>query len=425
MKLSKYVYIFPYVESEMLVYNPTNGCLIVMDANHFSDGTVIEARLLPSDLSILNEGGFTENDDEILGYLKQNYAAFSDQLVLSIELTGKCNLNCTYCYQHSWKKRENISKEIIEKIAEYVEKCTDLMAYRRVKIDFIGGEPFLATDMMNFAYYKIKNICDRKNISLEIQIETNGTLITYENIKMFHNLNLQVTLSLPGDHNNLRPYKNGKGTYDKIISNLIECRNLFEKHSINLTIRYNVHSRNYMFFPSFLEELKKLRIPVKTIKTSYTDEYKYNNFKNGLTMEEYIAWNSNNAIDTLVNQGIHIAYFPQASIKRCEAYQPFCCKIFSDGFIGLCNASKYGTSKLNIYELAENPEVLNEHFKKIKEWSPLDEPECYQCKHLILCGGKTFCRENPCTYSPYQLEDYLKQYIKNSEMGLGNLFLPV
>jgi len=421
MNLSQYVFIFPADESHSLLFHSATGCLLKLASTCFDRESLLTERLTRDDLVTLQEGGFLAATEEIKNRLDSLYRQSSDTLTLSIELTGQCNLKCSYCYQNGWASRGTIGASTIEHIIAYIEKCTGLFACQAVKIDFIGGEPFIAVDAMQEIFSRIKLICRERGLRFEAQAETNGTLLKYERLRELDILDLSVTLSLPEDHNKMRPYMNGAPSYDRILSNLIDCRDLFKNNPLNLSLRYNVHAGNYRQFADFVAEMKRLQLPIKTIKTAYTAEH--GAFHNGLTMDEFKAWNSSTAIDVLLNHGYPVPFFPHATTKRCEAYQSFNCKVFFDGTVGLCNASKYGTSSLSIRQLVSNPAALNEHYVDIKAWTPLQDAECFNCKELLLCGGKTFCRDNPCDYSSYNLKAFLEKYVHYSENGLGHCFV--
>lgn len=414
VKLSRYIFTFPYGNSEMLLFNSINGCLIKMDSACFHKGNVLESNLTPADIKVLHEGDYLADDEIIISQLDSLYLSPPDTLMLNIEVTGHCNLSCSYCYQQGWPQRGSIQNDTVEKILTYIEKCTEYLDYKTIKLDFIGGEPFMAVDKMACIFSEVKSICQCKDIKLEAQAESNGTLLNLHNLKWFENLDLSVTLSPPEDHNKYRSYNNGQGSYQQIVSNLTDCRELFAKKSIKLNLRYNVHAANYLLFPSFLAEIRRLGLPVAAVKTAYTAEYEYNAFHNGLSLEQFMAWNSSAAIDALREYDFPVPFFPYASTQRCAAYQPFSCKVFYDGSIGLCNASPYGRSELHIEQIATNPELLNEYYREVKSWTPLQDPACSSCKELLLCGGKTFCMPKPCNYALYDLELFLKNYMTSA-----------
>ena len=108
-----------------------------------------------------------------------------------IEITNKCNLNCTFC---SPLKRElkEMSVEEFSLIISKIKPYTDYI-YLHVK-----GEPLLHSHLD-----EILSICDKENI--KVNITTNGTLLKEKfNIINNHNCIRQINISLHSENN----YKN-------------------------------------------------------------------------------------------------------------------------------------------------------------------------------------------------------------------------
>ena len=108
-----------------------------------------------------------------------------------IEITNKCNLNCTFC---SPLKRElkEMSVEEFSLIISKIKSFTDYI-YLHVK-----GEPLLHSHLD-----EILSICDKEKI--KVNITTNGTLLKEKfNILNNHNCIRQINISLHSENN----YKN-------------------------------------------------------------------------------------------------------------------------------------------------------------------------------------------------------------------------
>ena len=93
---------------------------------------------------------------------------------VTLTLTQRCNLACTYCYEHhksSQKMNWCTAKEIIDK--EFAQATTnDVEAF---EFDLFGGEPFLEFDLVKQI---TKYICEnRGNIPCTVFATTNGTLV--------------------------------------------------------------------------------------------------------------------------------------------------------------------------------------------------------------------------------------------------------
>lgn len=93
---------------------------------------------------------------------------------VTITLTQRCNLACTYCYEHhkssqkmSWETaRQIIDSEFGQAVANDVEAF---------EFDLFGGEPFLEFELVKQI---TKYICEKKgNVPCTIFATTNGTLV--------------------------------------------------------------------------------------------------------------------------------------------------------------------------------------------------------------------------------------------------------
>ena len=106
-----------------------------------------------------------------------------------IEITNKCNLNCTFCLRTKKPKRDlsiDEFKLIISKIKDY----TDYVYFH------VQGEPLLHKDLEEFL-----KICEENHI--KVNLTTNGTLINkYVDIFNKSKSLRQINLSLHSENNN-------------------------------------------------------------------------------------------------------------------------------------------------------------------------------------------------------------------------------
>jgi sulfatase maturation enzyme AslB (radical SAM superfamily) len=230
--------------------------------------------------------------------------------------------------------------------------------------------------------HAVRKLCQDRGIVYKPGMDTNGTLLGRSFLSEFHHLGMSLTLSNQEDHDKNRPYADGRGSFDTITENLVACRDVIgRKPGPTLSVRYNTHSRNYTSLGSFLETLTRLEVPISNVKAKYVDEYPQNSFSNGLTRDEFVSWNSTVCFDTLIEHGYRIGFFPATAVYPCKAYMPFNCKVFANGYVGLCDASPCAPG-LTVLEIARDPNLVNSHFSHFKSWSPLQEPECARCTKL-------------------------------------------
>ena len=159
----------------------------------------------------------------------------------------------------------------------------------------------------------------------------------------------------------------------------------------------------------------KKNFPVVTsIEPMYTDTYEYNDkFINNLSLDEFINWNTNNAIDILIANDYPIFHTLNGKVTRCNAYSEYTCKVYSDGRVTLCDAMPIQDSKCTIRDISENPTELKHIYKVYKMYNPLLDEDCKSCKSLLICSGKQFCKKENCKFARrYEINSFIKQLVK-------------
>ncbi len=111
-----------------------------------------------------------------------------DLRYLILALTTRCNLACAYCYAEAGSTGMDMSDEIIR-------QGLDLAAAGgRCHVQITGGEPTLAPERIE----KIAGLAAEKGRQLTLAIQTNGTRLTPELVKLFKVHGIQVGVSLDG-----------------------------------------------------------------------------------------------------------------------------------------------------------------------------------------------------------------------------------
>lgn len=149
---------------------------------------------------------------------------------ITFQVTDKCNLQCTYCYQINKGIRVmsfDVAKTFIDKllagdpsIASYINVDNS----PGIVIEFIGGEPFLEIDLIDriVDYFRLETI--RLNhpwaYKYAISFSSNGTLYFDEKVQRFLSKNKDhVSLSITVDgtkelHDKCRVFPTGAPSYD-------------------------------------------------------------------------------------------------------------------------------------------------------------------------------------------------------------------
>ncbi len=144
----------------------------------------------------------------------------SNQIDVWFHITNSCNFNCPYCYIN--KTDESMNKKTGYQAIDNLAISALLYNVPEVRIKFTGGEPLLCFNFIKeLVTYgkKWKN----KGVKFSFHILTNGTLISKQIVKYLREENITVSVSLDGvnsGNDNLRYFKNGKGSFNRIEKNI-------------------------------------------------------------------------------------------------------------------------------------------------------------------------------------------------------------
>lgn len=142
---------------------------------------------------------------------------------LTINLSHDCNLRCRYCYADSGSyrgPRRLLSIEKGRQIIDYFSAVYDNIS----NIQFFGGEPLLNFHIIGPLCDYIFEVFGKKCSSLPVlSVVTNGTILNKTIVNMIRKYQICVTVSLDGlasINDCLRVYKNGSGSFNRIVSNI-------------------------------------------------------------------------------------------------------------------------------------------------------------------------------------------------------------
>ena len=183
----------------------------------------------------------------------RNNRHLMDTKNVTIVVTEDCSLRCSYCYQHAKNSLHVMNKETARKIVDLLFKLdaeeNEYLNYynsQAIILDFIGGEPLLEIDLINyFIKYFGKRAIElnhRWAINHMISISTNG--IAYLNPKVQHFINknkdrISITITIDGNkelHDSCRKFPNGEPSYDIVAKAMHEKTKKFGRSETKLTL---------------------------------------------------------------------------------------------------------------------------------------------------------------------------------------------
>ncbi|WP_229412792.1 radical SAM protein [Massilia sp. Root335] len=140
---------------------------------------------------------------------------------LSLAIAQKCNLGCTYCYAQQGSfggtataMSEEVARQAVDRLLE------SALPGSRVNLAFMGGEPLTNRAVLRAATAYAAGGAAARQVDIGFSITTNGTLLRPDDADFFEQHGFAVTVSLDGlpeQHDRLRPFKSGKGSFDRIM----------------------------------------------------------------------------------------------------------------------------------------------------------------------------------------------------------------
>jgi len=154
---------------------------------------------------------------------------------LVLNVTSKCNLSCTYCYEYGEDKIVEASRKPRFMNEETARQSVDFMFAEAgdspmVHLTFFGGETLLNFKVLRSALAYAKERAEALGKSVDASLTTNATLLREEIIDWIVENDVGVTVSMDGgreQQDTFRVFKNGMGSYDVVLPNI---RMLLERH---------------------------------------------------------------------------------------------------------------------------------------------------------------------------------------------------
>jgi len=187
----------------------------------------------------LNRSKLGLSDEMVLALVRKGFLELDDTRVfaprrdkpiehlscISLNVTKRCNLNCSYCYAKS--DRLQPSNTVIEMSKDIAEKSVELAFETQsnsLAVILTGGEPLLwgierILELSSYISVKAQETGKKTFVILQ----TNGTLLTEDVIRRLLENRIRVRVSLdivPEVHDQNRPFLCGGGSYHRVRQSL-------------------------------------------------------------------------------------------------------------------------------------------------------------------------------------------------------------
>lgn len=406
VKLSKYLHICE-TDNELLAVNFLTGGIIIFEGalkntakQYFEEFPNRQEWIYEKDLfnkQILISSAI--NEEAQLQEVKNKVINQTDTLSLIIFVTEQCNFRCKYCCETF--QNGNISQDIMDKIISFL--CDHLFHYKKLHIDWFGGEPLLAINEITYLSNAILGLCKKYHVRYHSSITTNAYFLnskTLLKLKNLHILNYQITVDgLKNVHDRQRVLLNQNGTWDTIIHNLRDIRDNTKSNTFNIMIRTNISKNIQNEYKEYIDFLNKEFGKDRRFHFLWKLAEDWGNIDEetkemlcGIEAYKDVVHESNSK--KLRSRMLSISM--KAGGRICETSKKNALVIFSNGVIGKCarnecpEKSHLGT----IDDLINNPSVmLNATAFRIKSG-------CHGCDREPLCldASCPYAEASPCGF---------------------------
>ena len=320
---------------------------------------------------------------------------------LAIDVSNRCNLSCTYCFE---KREDNTEITSMNTLAIYngIDFFLENLIPDNIKdlhFHFGRREPLMAIPFLNDVVDYLDKKGQEQNFTPHFHITTNGTCFNPEINRFLKNHDFDIRVSLDGFseiHNKNRVFGDGSGSFNTIIHNL----EALKKDNIPFTI-------NSVYYPhiSFSEVYNFFR-SIGAERVDFFPLWIHNSKAEGFFEYEDIC-KMKKEIEDLIDNHIKIGngLFESTRIVQIETYLQCLCGFKHSSFycgagrnyIGISGDGKYypclkfiNTSQwlLGDYERGINHSSLKRFFQNGAP--PVSKLQfCHNCEIRNLCTG--FC----------------------------------
>ena len=398
MKASNFNFFFPYEQDneKMIAYNAFSNSLALLDMDKYGMLTAFDEHGTAIDdeefVKQLKSTGFLVEDEisEIeLIRLKMLRSRFSTRSMgLTIAPTADCNFRCPYCYEKGVIKPQYMTPETEEAIVKLVESRAK--SIETLRVSWYGGEPLMAAGVVESLSKRFIEICEEHKITYNASMVTNGYFLNRENIEMLNSLKVtSVQVTIDGNremHDSMRFLADGGGTFDTIMDNLSENKDIIPM----IDLRMNVNKNN-------APHIKEVQDMVKC--RGLSDKVKPYLGKMTKDNEEYdgsVCFSASDFADEYLSRYYEVEnddymdYYPKKKANYCTADSEAGLVIDSEGRVYKCwkdigkNDRCIGTVKQSKnYDFYRNERLYLNYLL----YDPTQDDLCKHCKVLPICMG--------------------------------------
>lgn len=238
---------------ETLLFNTACGAFAALDATcaqAYENGTC-DAQL---EQRLARAGFLTDaTPDEELEALRARFERQRHdhaELALSLVPTYACNYRCPYCYEQDVRERGgHMDARVMDAVLAFVERRYSAHAFERLSVQWYGGDPSLALDVVEELSERMIGFCDERGIDYDALILSNCERINKYAAKMLARVRVSVALltidGFADMHRRSRVPADGSDSYADVLA----AARLLTRQGIRCSAVMNVDAVNWHEYP--------------------------------------------------------------------------------------------------------------------------------------------------------------------------------
>lgn len=224
MRQSRYTVTADSPTGAHLLYNTASGAFAEADDDAFAAYLACSGPWA----GVLAEAGFLTDlspEEELELQQRKFDATRADRSTLTISLipTYVCNYRCPYCYEQGHNSvKGKMDASMMDTVCAFVESRYGQDAFTKLSIQWYGGDPSLALDVVEELSARLINWCDERDIAYDAFMLSNANLIDEQAAKLIARARVSsVMLTIDGPeemHNRRRVAADGSNSYERNIA---------------------------------------------------------------------------------------------------------------------------------------------------------------------------------------------------------------
>lgn len=395
-------------DGTLIIYNSSSGAIAGLTGEE-----------IPSIRKALTKGNISESSDLIDELALGNFVVPEDldesallkdiintrisggrrHLHLILLPTEECNFRCVYCFE--FFKRGTMRQDVQDGVLKWLE--LNMHRFDSMYLEWFGGEPFHALDVVLSMGQEIKNITEKHGVRFTSAATTNGYYLDLPAMNRLLEIGCKTfVISIDGvkeEHDKRRILKDGGGTFDVITNNLKELK----KSDLDFQIKFR-----HNFDPSSLERAEDF---IEFISANFGGDDRFTdvnirpigrwggpNDENISICEAKAGVNSKYALlEKALERGFHdqsVKSYLQPHGYVCYASDPNSYVIGADGQIMKCTL-ELDTDERNIVGQVKADGEFEIDKVKFDQWvlSGSDDATCHSCFMSPACQGAACAKE--------------------------------